>query len=147
MRRLTVLTAVLFPLLAFAGGTPLPRGLEALGIDIPVSLDMRVGDLAKTKGHVVKSGRFVAITTGNGYQLSMELDPDGSRVRRIVIALGKKVFGELLRKASQLYTKGNQYAREKLNEYEAHVWKDTNTRLGLIHAKGGFRLELADRKQ
>lgn len=146
MRSVIVLTTVLFPLLAFGGGTPLPRGLEALGIDVPVSLDMRVSDLDKIRGHVVKSGRFVAITKGNDL-LSMELDADRPRVRRIVIALEKDTFGRLVKKASQLYSEGNQYTREKLNEYEAHVWKDKNTRLGLIRAKGGFRLELVDRKQ
>lgn len=77
----------------------------------------------------------------------MELDADRPRVRRIVIALGKDTFGRLVKKASQLYSEGNQYAREKLDEYEAHVWKDKNTTLGLIRAKGGFRLELVDREQ
>ena len=147
MKKLILLTAALFPLLVFAGGAPLPRGLEALEIDVPVGLDMRGVDAAKIKGHVVKSGRFVAITSESRFQVSMDLDPKGSKVRKIVVALGKDRFDKLVKRARRLYTEGNQYEREKLPNYEANVWKDKKTRLALIRAKGAYRLELADRKE
>ena len=143
MKKLVVLIAVLFALVTLAYGKSLPRGLEEIGIDVPVRLGMRSKDLDKIKGHVVKSGRFVAITMGNDYQLSIKLDPNETRVCEIVIQLKKDQFGAVVRKARELYREGNQYESEKLDGRATHVWKDKKTRLGLFRNKGGYRLELS----
>lgn len=74
MRRFVVSALVMLPLLALAGGKPLPRGLEEIGFPVPVGLGMEVSDLNKIKGDVIKSGRFVSVRADNGRQLSATLD-------------------------------------------------------------------------
>jgi hypothetical protein len=141
------LMAALVPLVALAQGKPLPKGLEELGIALPVSLGMTAGDLDKTKGHVVRSGRFVAMTFGDTYQLSVKMDPDEKRVQQIVMTVGKDEYRRIVNTARTLYSEGNQYESEKRDDYESHVWKDKDTVMALIRNKGGQRLELSEREE
>lgn len=147
MRVLMFLMAALVPLVALAQGKPLPKGLEELGIALPVSLGMTAADLDKTKGNVVKSGRFVAMTFGDTYQLSIKMTPDEKRVQQIVIPVGKDEYRRIVNTARTLYSEGNHYESEKLDDYESHVWKDKNTLMALIRNKGGQRLELSERDE
>ena len=89
----------------------------------------------------------MSVRMDNGYQLSMKLGPEEKQVNEIVIAVETSRFGEILAKARELYTKGNQYESEKGDSYESHVWKDGNTRVGLIKSRAGNRLELSQQEE
>ena len=145
MKRSLAVALVLLPLMACAQGKPLPRGLEETGITIPFRLDMDSGDVRKIKGNVVVSGRFVSIALDNGQQLSLTLDAAAKRVVKIVVLLDKERFVKLVKKSRELYSKGNEYEREKLDLYESHVWKDKSTTLSFIWSRDSYRLELSDR--
>lgn len=141
-----LLILMVLPPAVFAEGKPLPRGIDALGIAVPVSLDMAAGDLDRIKGTVTKNGKFVTITTDSGCLLSINLNGNADRLVKIVVQLRKDQYAELLR-TTQEFSAENQYKKEKAGHNEIHTWNDTKTLIRLAYMKDFFRLDLMDLKE
>ena len=147
MKRILGLAVLLIaPVVVFAAGKTLPRGLEALGIPVPVSLDMTVADLNKINGKVTKSSRFVSVATDNGYSVSITLNEKADRLVKIVAQLQKEQYARLVKKIEE-FSEGNQTETEKTGHQEIRTWKDGKTAIRLVFTEDFVRIDLVNSKE
>jgi len=137
---------VLVPSIVFASGKPLPRGLEGLGIAVPVALDMTVADLLKVKGKVTRSGKFLSVEADGGYVLSMTLDDTADRLIKISVQVPKGQRAEFI-KILQALSEGNKSETQGTDRTEIHTWKDGKTIIRVVTTEDFCRVDLVDFKE